>query len=295
MSVEIHDLIKVYQEHEVPALRGIELSVSEGEFVGIIGPSGAGKTTLLAIIGGFLEPTSGSVYVDETYINTLKGDSLIKFRQQTIGFLWQMPEDNLFNNISVMKNVMLPMQLSNKPREQQKKTAEMLLDKLELSHRRTHKPNQLSGGEAQRASIAVALANEPKILLGDQITGELDSDTSQITVDYLRDLNQELGTTMIIATHKKQFMDCTDHSFEIKDGRITKLISSQVIDDKEILTRKRQEYIYVDFQGNLRLPEEILKKVPIEGLVKAEVENGIIKIILVKKQKKKNKSRKKEK
>ncbi|MHA1505245.1 MAG: ATP-binding cassette domain-containing protein [Candidatus Heimdallarchaeota archaeon] len=120
---------------------------------------------------------------------------------------------------------MLPLQIANKNREEQKTIANELLDRVGLSQRKNHKPNQISGGEAQRAAIAVSLANKPKILLGDQITGELDTETSSVILQYIRDLKDDFGTTMIIATHKKQFIKSTDHSFELTDGQITKFVT----------------------------------------------------------------------
>jgi len=228
--VEVQELRKVFKDEEynieVFALRGVDLSINEGELVGIFGPSGAGKTTLLSIIGGLLDPTSGTVIVDDTNIANLTDKQFVKFRREIIGYLWQLPEDNLIPGITVLKNVMLPLQITNKTREEQRTIANEILERVGLSQRKDHRPNQISGGEAQRAAIAVALANKPKILLGDQITGELDTDTSSEILQYIRDLKDELGTTMIIATHKKQFIQSTDHSFELVDGRITNFITN---------------------------------------------------------------------
>lgn len=281
--VEIYDLIKIYKDIEsnieVPALRGIELSINKGEIIGIVGPSGAGKTTLLSIIGGLITPSSGEVIVDGVDIFDMTTKELINYRRKTIGFLWQLPEENLIPNISLLKNVMLPMQISNLPFEVQKKRARELLDQVGLLSRAHHKPHQISGGEATRAGIAIALANQPLLLLGDQITGELDSETSQKVINYLRKLNKDLGITMIIATHKRQFIEKTDHCYKIKDGRITNVLTST--GELELDFTTKEEYIFVDWQGNLRLPEEILSRVTIENLVKAEVESGVIKLIPV--------------
>ncbi|MHA1354499.1 MAG: ABC transporter ATP-binding protein, partial [Candidatus Heimdallarchaeota archaeon] len=137
------------------------MSITKGELVGIFGPSGAGKTTLLSIIGGLLEPTSGTVIVDDVDIAELTSKQLVTFRREIVGYLWQLPEDNLISGISILKNVMLPLQIANKNREEQKTIANELLDRVGLSQRKNHKPNQISGGEAQRAAIAVSLANKP--------------------------------------------------------------------------------------------------------------------------------------
>ena len=227
--VKVQDLRKVFKDEEynivVSALRGVTISIAKGELVGIFGPSGAGKTTLLSIIGGLLEPTSGTVIVDDVDIAELTSKQLVTFRREIVGYLWQLPKDNLISGISILKNVMLPLQIANKNREEQKTIANELLDRVGLSQRKNHKPNQISGGEAQRAAIAVSLANKPKILLGDQITGELDTETSSVILQYIRDLKDDFGTTMIIATHKKQFIESTDHSFELTDGQITKFVT----------------------------------------------------------------------
>lgn len=225
--VKVREIKKVFIDEEydivVHALRGISLSVNKGELVGIFGPSGAGKTTLLSIIGGLLDATSGSVIVGDIDIFKLTKKQFVTFRREIVGYLWQLPEDNLITGISVLKNVMLPLQIANKSREEQKTIANDLLDRVGLSQRKHHKPNQISGGEAQRAAIAVSLANNPKILLGDQITGELDTETSSVILQYIRDLKDEYGTTMIIATHKKQFIESTDRSFELNDGLVAHL------------------------------------------------------------------------
>jgi ABC-type lipoprotein export system ATPase subunit len=295
--IEVIDLYKIYKDLEtdieVPALRGIDLAINEGEIVGIIGASGAGKTTLLSIIGGLIPPSAGEVIVNEKTINKLNAKELCKYRQQNAGLLWQLPGDNLLMGVSLLKNVMLPMQITNKPHSYQKKRAKELLERLDLGSRIDHKPTQISGGEATRAGIAVALANEPELILADQITGELDSVTTQETMDYLKELNDEYGTTMFIATHKKQFIDFTDRSFEISDGRIIKILTQ--IDEYQpslqISEKQKQEYIFVDKQGFIRLPEEILKQIEVGDLLEAVVEDGMIKLIPVKNSEKKKNSK----
>lgn len=228
--IEVVDLVKIYLDSgskiAVNALNGISFTIEEGEFVGIFGPSGAGKTTLLSILGGLLDPTSGYVIIDEREITHLTNNELIKFRREKIGYLWQLPEDNLISGNTILQNVMLPLQIANKPREEQKKVANELLDRLGLSHRKNHKPNQISGGEAQRVGLAIAIANKPKLLLGDQITGELDTSSSIEVVNHLKSFSEEYGTTMIIVSHKKQFIEATDHAFGLVDGQIASIINN---------------------------------------------------------------------
>ena len=278
----VNNLTKNYLNYEykisVPALKGINFSVEEGELIGIMGPSGAGKTTLLSIIGGLLNPTKGTVIVNGKNVAKLTQKEAIEFRRNVVGFLWQLPEDNLIKNISILKNVMIPLQIADKPLEEQKRLANDLLDRLGLSHRKDHKPNQISGGEAQRAGLAVALANNPMILLGDQITGELDTKTSIEVVNHLKNIKDELGTTMIIASHKKSFTEITDRTFELRDGRFTKAITFTKNGriEKDMI---RKELLVIDSSGNLQLPPDVLKKVKANEFLQVEVENGVIKLV----------------
>ncbi len=228
--IEVVDLVKVYRDPEsrlpIPALNGINFTIKEGEFVGIFGPSGAGKTTLLSIIGGLLDPTSGYVKIDGKEITQLTYKELVTFRREQVGYLWQLPEDNLISGNTVLQNVMLPLQIANKPREEQKKIANELLDRLGLSHRKNHQPNQISGGEAQRVGLAIAIANRPKLLLGDQITGELDTTSSIEVVNHLKSFSEEYGTTMLIVSHKRQFIEATDYGFGLVDGKISTVLNN---------------------------------------------------------------------
>ncbi|NHJ04766.1 MAG: ABC transporter ATP-binding protein [Candidatus Heimdallarchaeota archaeon] len=293
--IEVQNLVKIYENEEfnlkISALKGINLKVKQGELIGIIGSSGAGKTTLLSIIGGLLEPTYGTVFVENKDISKFTKLDLLNYRRETVSFLWQLPEDNLIKNVTLLRNVMIPLQITNKPLEFQKKTANEMLDKLGLSHRKNHKPNQISGGEAQRAGLAVALANNPKILLGDQITGELDTTTSVEVVNHLKEMKDELGTTMIIATHKKSFTKITDRNYEIKDGLISHIISSD--DPNKIEELLKEEYLIIDENGKVCLPKEILEQLKTNHLLKVEIENGIIKLIPIQEDKTKEKIKKK--
>lgn len=242
--VEVIDLVKIYRDVEsdleIPALRGVSFTIEEGEFVGIFGPSGAGKTTLLSILGGLLNPTSGFVIINDREITHLTNKELIKFRREEVGYLWQLPEDNLISGNTILQNVMLPLQIADKPREEQKKVANELLDRLGLSHRKKHKPHQISGGEAQRVGLAIAIANKPKLLLGDQITGELDTSSSVEVVNHLKSFSEEYGTTMIIVSHKKQFIETTDHALGLVDGKITNVIKNFQKEGDSTQTKKEE-------------------------------------------------------
>lgn len=281
--LECNDVIKLYtEEHskiQVPALRGIELSVNEGDLIAIIGPSGSGKSTLMNLIGGIDKPSSGEIILEGETINKMKTKQLTNYRRHKVGFLYQLPERNLVWNLTALKNVMLPMKIAGKwGRSDQKKRAQQLLKEVGLEARMDHKPFQLSGGEAQRAGIAVALANDPHILLADEPTGELDSVTTFKIIDYFKELNKNLGKTIIVVTHDHRFANMTNKAMRILDGRIVGLHRAI---DPTISLIHREEVIYVDDHGNLRIPSKILQEAGIKSHVKIEMRDGFATIVPV--------------
>lgn len=282
--LECNDLIKIYTDKEsklrVPALRGVELKANEGDLVSIIGSSGSGKSTLINLIGGIDRPSSGEIILNETNITNLKDRELTKYRRNRIGFLYQSPERNLIWNLSALKNVIVPMRLSGRWNySSQKKRANELLKDVGLEQRKNHKPHQLSGGEAQRVGIAIALANDPTIVLADEPTGELDSATTFKIIDYFKQLNNSLGKTFIVVTHDHRFANMTKRAMKIMDGRITGL--HRAIDSRKNYT-DREEVIFVDDHGNLRIPLSIRKETGIKNHVQIGVRNGVATLIPVK-------------
>ncbi len=269
--IECVDLIKVYESLEddqllVAAIRGIELEINAGQLVSIIGPSGSGKTTLLNLLGGIDSPTSGSIKVGEYLVNLLKGAYLDKYRREMVGILWQFPSRNLFWEMSVIDNVILPMKLASlrMPREVRKRRAKILLDAVGLKDKINRKPGQLSGGEAQRAGLAVALANDPELLLADEPTGELDHQTTSEIIDFLKDLNKNLGKTMIVVTHDTRFARRSDLTYRIRDGRIGEMRETwkgRAEDEDEFI-------VLVDKDGVIRLPEHLRRRLGIKRHVK---------------------------
>ncbi|MFX1538056.1 MAG: ABC transporter ATP-binding protein [Promethearchaeota archaeon] len=278
------DLIKIYTEPlsgiQVPALRGVELSVKKGELVSIIGPSGSGKTTLINLIGRMDLPSSGQVFVDGMNICMLKENKLDWYRRQIVGFLFQLPERNLIWNLTALTNVLLPMKVSsNLPREERLKRAKDLLARVGLDHRLNNKPSRLSGGEAQRLGIAVALANDPRLLLADEPTGELDTATTFQIIDYFRELNRDLGKTILIVTHDMRFAKMTSESYRLLDGRIVGV--QRAMDPERLRVEgisEREEVIYVDVHGNLRLPENIREEVGIKNYARVRAKGDHIAI-----------------
>ncbi|MFX1516787.1 MAG: ABC transporter ATP-binding protein [Promethearchaeota archaeon] len=284
MFLECRDLIKLYIEEQskiqVPALRGIELAVNQGDLIAIIGPSGSGKSTLVNLIGGIDRPSSGEIILGEDIITKMNSRQLTQYRRKRVGFLYQLPERNLIWNLTALKNVMLPMKLSGSwTYSEQKQRAHQLLEEVGLDRRANHKPHQLSGGEAQRAGIAVALANDPDIVLADEPTGELDSVTTMKIIDYFKMLNKSLGKTFIVVTHDYRFANMTKKAMRILDGRIVGL--HRAIDPKTSLSA-REEVIYVDDHGNLRLPDKIRQQAGIKNHIQIEIRDGYATLIPVK-------------
>jgi len=214
----LQDLYKIYKEGniETVALREARLKVQPGEFIAITGRSGAGKSTLLHIIGGLTEPSAGRVVIDGTDIARLSERERAAFRRDHIGIVFQA--DNLIPFLSALENVLLSMQLAR--RKDAAARARSLLAEVGLSERMRHKPAMLSGGERQRVAIAVALANEPQLLLADELTGELDSATADHVMELLADLNKRHGLTLIVVTHNKLVAARAHRQVRIADGQL---------------------------------------------------------------------------
>ncbi len=218
--VETQNLKKTYMSGGRPleVLRGIDLKVEEGEFMAIMGPSGSGKSTLLNMIGALDRPTAGKVYINGIDISKLNDNQVADLRNREIGFIFQF--FNLIPRMDAQTNVELPMAIAGVSRSERHKRAKELLRLVGLGDRADHKPSQLSGGEQQRVAIARALANEPNILLADELTGNLDSKTGTEIMHLLRDLNLEEGKTFILITHDPTVGQQTDRLISLKDGVI---------------------------------------------------------------------------
>lgn len=205
-------------EVTVRALRGVTLNVQQGEFLGIVGPSGSGKSTLLGLIGGLDSPTSGKVFIDNTDITNLSERALTRVRNEKIGFVFQF--FNLIPTLTALENVSLPIQFAKKRKFDPTKRAKELLDLLGMGDRLTHRPTQLSGGQQQRVAIARALANAPSLLLADEPTGSLDTESSATVMSALRDVQRTMNTTVIIVTHSMDVASQLDRLVTLVDGRL---------------------------------------------------------------------------
>lgn len=204
----------------VHALRGVSMSVQQGEFLGVIGPSGSGKSTLLGVIGGLDTPTDGKVFIDGQDITSLNENELTRVRNEKIGFVFQF--FNLVPTLTALENVSLPIQFARKRKFSPTKRAKELLEMLGMGDRMNHRPNQLSGGQQQRVAIARALANEPPLLLTDEPTGSLDSEAGEVVMQALRDVRNRMGTTVIIVTHDPDVASRMDRLITLGDGRVVK-------------------------------------------------------------------------
>lgn len=216
--ISVKNITRRYGNLEV--LKGITLSIARGELVSIVGPSGAGKTTLLQIIGSLERPDTGTVeYEGEGDIFKLNDARLARFRNRNVGFVFQFHQ--LLPEFSLLENVMMPALIGHASRGDAESRAKELLDYLGLSQRLTHRPNQVSGGERQRAAVARALINEPKVLLADEPSGSLDSANRRELHSLFMQLNREMGQTIVIVTHDDTFAADSHRIITLEDGRVS--------------------------------------------------------------------------
>lgn len=238
MSVLIAEsLRRQYQlgEHVVNALDGVDFSVTEGEFVGIMGPSGSGKSTLLHLLGGLDKPTDGEITLAGNKLSLLDDKETTLVRRHNVGFVFQFY--NLLPTLTAEENILLPILIDGKDGKQYQERLDTVLKLVGLESRRRHKPDQLSGGEQQRVSIARAMITEPAIVLADEPTGNLDSKTGRIIMELLRRSCDELGQTIIVVTHDPRSAAYADRVVFLQDGAVAYQISFSELDD---LAQRRQ-------------------------------------------------------
>jgi lipoprotein-releasing system ATP-binding protein len=214
--IKASNIVKKYDQLTV--LQGVSLDIEKGELVSIVGKSGAGKSTLLHIMGTLDNATSGTVFIDGIEVQQLDNKALSTFRNDNIGFIFQF--HHLLPEFTAFENVMLPAMVKNTNKNAAEKRAKELLDYLGLSKRMTHKPNQLSGGEAQRVAVARALINEPKVIFADEPTGNLDTNTSNDLHQLFLQLKKDFNQTLVIVTHNLELAQLSDRTIQMADGKI---------------------------------------------------------------------------
>lgn len=295
------NLVKIYKvaDLEVVALQGLDLVVERGEMLGIVGTSGSGKSTLMNILGGLDRPSAGRVTVDGIDLLSLSDTAMNQYQRAKVGFVWQQTSRNLIPYLTALENIELPMTMAwVTSRKQKRDWAEELLDAVGLYDRRFHRFAQLSGGEQQRVAIAVALANKPVLLLGDEPTGEVDSVTSQAIMDTFRRLSQRMDLTTIIVTHDPRIATQVDRVVAIRDGKISTETIRQVGQLERVMTGvggseqtvepiqggekhsheehateiTLQEFVVLDSAGRLQIPKELREQLGIGK--RARLETG---------------------
>ncbi len=218
--VEIKGLSKVYGDAvKVHALRSVDLTVARGEFMAIVGPSGSGKSTLLHMIGILDTPSEGTILIDGQDVGRMSDAQRSGTRNKMLGFVFQY--HHLLPDFSALENVMMPLLIAGKNKKEAASVASEILKDVELADRMEHRPNQLSGGQCQRVAVARALANNPALVIGDELTGNLDTRSSKLIYDLLRKLNKKYNQTFIIVTHDDKLAEKTDRIVRIVDGQIT--------------------------------------------------------------------------
>lgn len=285
--ITCENLVKIYKvaNLELVALQGLDLNVERGEMLGIIGPSGSGKSTLMNILGGLDRPSAGRVIVDGRDLRKIPDAALDGYRRTTVGFIWQQSSRNLVPYLTAEENVTLPMTFAGVSPRVKRQRARELLDAVGLAHRRRHRLAQMSGGEQQRVAIAVALANMPKLLLGDEPTGEMDTATALSIYQLLRDLNQRYSLTTCIVSHDPTIARHVDRVVAIRDGKtstetIRQSVAAPAEDGAESSTQQEDIYhelVVLDSAGRLQVPKDYLEQFGIRGRAQLEItEDGIL-------------------
>lgn len=263
--VTCENLVKIYSatDVEVVALQGLDLEIAPGEMVALVGTSGSGKTTLLNLLGALDAPSAGRCVVAGNDLTRINDAQRTNYRCFTAGHVWQQSGRNLLPELTVAENIALPQMLGGVGGRARDRRTRELMERTGIGPLGAKRPNQISGGEQQRAAICVALANAPTLLLADEPTGELDSTTASEVLELLRDLNRELGLTILIVTHDINVASSADRTIAIRDGRT----STEVLH-----AEAAEETVIIDNVGRLQIPRPLLEAVPFGG--RARVHNA---------------------
>jgi putative ABC transport system ATP-binding protein len=284
--IHCEGLVKIYKtaEIEVVALQGLNLTIEAGEMMAIIGNSGSGKSTLLNILGGLDRPSAGMVGVGPWDLLKITDAQLVQYKRESVGFIWQNNARNLLPYLTALENVETVMMLSGKL---DRIYAKELLERVGLAHRIHSKLQQLSGGEQQRVAIAISLANRPALLLADEPTGSVDSETAERIMDIFRTLNRELGVTIVIVTHDLSLAHKVNRVVAIRDGQTSSELIRREVDEsssfksekeQQVTQDRHEEYIVLDRAGRLQVPKAYLEALQISGKASMEFDGEKIMI-----------------
>ncbi|MAV15113.1 MAG: ABC transporter [Chloroflexi bacterium] len=259
LHINCTGLYKIFKvsDLEVVALRGVDLDIGYGELISIVGASGSGKSTLLNILAGYESPSAGDVQVGNFDLLGINQKEAVEYRKSEVGFVWQQTGKNLVPYLDIYSNIELPMMASDLSKKERSSRVDSLIDFLNLNSISSRLPENISGGEQQVSAIAVALANQPPLLLADEPTGELDDETSTMVLEKMRYVNENYGTTVVIVTHDPKIEDHVNRSIGMRDGKVV----------KEVLRKKKKksEFVVIDSFGGVQIPQEILSKSKIES------------------------------
>lgn len=259
LHINCTGLYKIFKvsDLEVVALRGVDLDIGYGELISIVGASGSGKSTLLNILAGYESPSAGNVQVGDFDLLGINQKEAVEYRKSEVGFVWQQTGKNLVPYLDIYSNIELPMMASNLSRSERKERVDGLIEFLNLNSVSSRLPENISGGEQQVSAIAVALANQPPLLLADEPTGELDDETSAMVLEKMRYVNENYGTTVVVVTHDPKIEDHVNRSIGMRDGKVVKEVIRK--------EKKKSEFVVIDSFGGVQIPQEILSKSKIES------------------------------
>ncbi|MEU1589102.1 ABC transporter ATP-binding protein [Micromonospora sp. NPDC005710] len=269
------NLVRIYQTGsiEVQALQGLDLAVASGELVAVVGASGSGKSTLLSILAGIDAPTAGRVRVDRWNLLAMSRADRVDYRRHTVGFVRQQTASNLIPYLTAREMVDLPMTAARTAKKERRERASELLDSLGVADCADRRPGQLSGGQQMRVAIAVALANQPRVLLADEPTGELDAATSAEVFGVLRDVNRRYGVTVVVVTHDPEVSGQVERTVAIRDGRTSSEVLRRTTTDAEGDTHMTaEEYAVMDRAGRVQVPREFRQALALTRRVRLALE-----------------------
>lgn len=276
--IECDNLVKIYKvaDLEVVALQGLDLTVEQGEMIALIGPSGSGKSTLMNVLGGLDVPSAGRVKVGDFQLTELSRRQQVQYRREVVGFVWQQTAHNLLPYLSARENVELPMAFAGLKASERRERAGALLEAVGLGERASFKPQQLSGGEQQRAALAVAMANHPRLLLADEPTGEVDSEAADQIFDTMHALNAQYGVTIVIVTHDYAVSKRVNRVVGMRDGRTSIEVLRQK--DGSGVPLSEEEFTVLDRTGRLQLPQGYIEQLGMRNYVRLKLGEGHVSV-----------------